>query len=94
MFPVKTPPFYVGEIWPLVSNSQGGPVHDARQRVLNTYGETIPRLYEAGELGSIWGYIYLGAGNLAECIITGKVAADDATALAPWDQKVPASAIV
>ena len=94
MFPVKTPPFYVGEIWPLVSNTQGGPVHDARQRILNPFGEIIPRLYEAGELGSIWGHIYLGAGNLAECIITGKVAADDATALAPWDHQSSASAMV
>ncbi|MPZ46329.1 MAG: FAD-binding protein [Betaproteobacteria bacterium] len=44
MTPITTPPFYFGEVWPIVSNTQGGPVHDARQRVLNPFGEPIPRL--------------------------------------------------
>jgi hypothetical protein len=47
LFPVRNPPFYVGELWPVVNNTQGGPAHDADQRVLNTFGEPIPRLYEA-----------------------------------------------
>ena len=54
MLEIKTPPFYVGEIHPFITNTQGGPVHDSQQRVLNTFAEPIPRLYEAGELGSIW----------------------------------------
>ncbi|KAB0677521.1 FAD-dependent oxidoreductase [Aureimonas leprariae] len=85
MRPVATPPFYVGEIWPLVNNTQGGPVHDAAQRVLNTYREPIPRLFEAGELGSIWGFLYLGAGNLGECFATGRIAGRNAAALPAWD---------
>jgi succinate dehydrogenase/fumarate reductase flavoprotein subunit len=85
MVPVRRPPFFVGEIWPLVNNTQGGPVHDKDQRVLNTFGEPIPRLFEAGELGSIWAYLYLGAGNIAECFITGKIAGARAAALAPLD---------
>ncbi|QIB32901.1 FAD-dependent oxidoreductase [Ancylobacter pratisalsi] len=83
LFPVKNPPFYVGELWPVVSNTQGGPAHDARQRVLNAHGEPIPGLYEAGELGSIWGFLYLGAGNLAECFVTGQIAGKDAAAQQP-----------
>ena len=85
MHPVQRPPFYFGEIWPIVSNTQGGPVHDARQRVLNPYGEPIPRLFEAGELGSIWGHLYLSGGNLSECFITGRIAGSEAAALAAWD---------
>ena len=85
MTPIRKPPFYFGEVWPIVSNTQGGPVHDRRQRVLNPFGEPIPRLFEAGELGSIWGHLYLCGGNLSECLITGRIAGSEATALAPWD---------
>ena len=72
--PLSSPPFYFGEVWPVVSNTQGGLVHDVKQRVLNPYGEPIPRLYVAGELGSIWGFLYLSGGNLAECFISGRIA--------------------
>lgn len=85
MLPVKTAPFYVGRLWPLVNNTQGGPAHDAQQRVLNPFNEAIPRLYTAGELGSIWGFLYLGAGNLAECFITGQAAGNHAAGLSPWE---------
>jgi succinate dehydrogenase/fumarate reductase flavoprotein subunit len=84
MTPVRTAPFYVGEVWPLVNNTQGGPIHDARQRVLNSFGEPIPRLYEAGELGSIWSYLYLGGGNLGECFVTGRIAGAEAAGLPSW----------
>jgi succinate dehydrogenase/fumarate reductase flavoprotein subunit len=85
MVPIEKPPFLVGEIWPLVSNTQGGPVHDARQRVLNTFGDPIPRLYEAGELGSIWGWLYMSGANLTECLITGRTAARELASLETWD---------
>ncbi len=85
MVPVKTPPFYCGEVWPVVSNTQGGPVHDARQRVLNPYGEPIPHLFEAGELGSIWGHLYMSGGNLAECFVTGRIAGREAAQSAPCE---------
>ena len=80
MLEIKTPPFYVGEIHPFITNTQGGPVHDSQQRVLNTFAEPIPRLYEAGELGSIWGHLYLSGANLTECFITGRIAGANATA--------------
>lgn len=85
MAPIRTPPFYFGEVWPIVSNTQGGPVHDRCQRVLDPYGEPIPRLFEAGELGSIWGHLYLCGGNLSECLITGRIAGAEASALVPWN---------
>ena len=80
--PIERPPFYVGQVWPVVSNTQGGPVHDAQSRVLNPFGEVIPGLYVAGELGSIWGYLYLSGGNLAECFISGRAAGEDAARIA------------
>jgi succinate dehydrogenase/fumarate reductase flavoprotein subunit len=80
MVPVRKPPFYVGRIWPVVSNTQGGLLHDESQRVLNSYGEAVPGLYVAGELGSLWGHLYLVGGNLAECFISGRIAARHAAA--------------
>jgi succinate dehydrogenase/fumarate reductase flavoprotein subunit len=74
MVAVRKPPFYLAEIWPVVSNTQGGPVHDEKRRVVNAYGEPIPRLYTAGELGGIWGSLYLSGGNLTECFVSGRIA--------------------
>ena len=63
---------------PVISNTQGGPRHDEHQRVINPFAEPIDGLYTAGELGSIWGSLYTGGCNLAECFITGKLAAEHA----------------
>jgi succinate dehydrogenase/fumarate reductase flavoprotein subunit len=71
-------------VWPVVSNTQGGPRHDAKQRILNSFNEPISRLFEAGELGSVFGFLYVGGGNLAECFVTGRIAAREAMALEPW----------
>lgn len=83
MMPLLSPPFYAIEAWPIISNTQGGPVHDAAQRVLDPYGEPIPHLYEAGELGSIWGHVYLLAGNITEAVIGGRIAGREAAAETP-----------
>jgi succinate dehydrogenase/fumarate reductase flavoprotein subunit len=87
MMPIETPPYYVGEIWPMVSNTQGGPVHNARRQIINVFGELIPRLYSAGELGSAFGFLYLSGGNLSECVVGGRIAGQGVAALEPWDQK-------
>tara|TARA_B100000530_G_scaffold332323_1_gene278482 strand:- start:29 stop:1555 length:1527 start_codon:yes stop_codon:yes gene_type:complete len=80
MVPVRQAPFYLAEIWPVVSNTQGGPVHDEKRRVVNAYGEPIPRLYTAGELGGIWGSLYLSGGNLTECFVSGRISGREAAA--------------
>jgi succinate dehydrogenase/fumarate reductase flavoprotein subunit len=69
MMPISTPPYYYGQVWPIVSNTQGGPVHNEHWQVLDAFSDPIPGLYEAGECGGIWGHLYLAAGNLAECYI-------------------------
>ena len=72
MMALDTPPFYAGEAWPVVSNTQGGPLRDGRQRVIDAYGDPIPRLYAVGDLGSAYGWLYLSGGNIAECFISGR----------------------
>lgn len=86
MAPIRTPPFYAGEVWPVVSNTQGGPVHNADQQILDVNARPIARLYAAGELGSAFGYLYISGGNLTECFITGRIAGRRAAALAPVDR--------
>jgi succinate dehydrogenase/fumarate reductase flavoprotein subunit len=85
MVPIKTAPFYYGHIYPVVINTQGGPVHNIHQQVLTPFGEAIPRLYAAGELGSKFGHLYMGGGNLAECFVGGWTAARHAAALPSLD---------
>ncbi len=82
MVPLDTPPYYAGAVYPAVSNTQGGPVHDVRQRVLDVFGAPIPQLYVAGELGSVFGHLYLSGGNLTECFVGGRIAGREAAGAA------------
>jgi len=81
MTPIKSPPYYGAPVWATLSNTQGGPVHDAEQRIIDVYGKPIPRLYSAGELGSSFGHLYLSGGNIAECFVTGRIAGRNAASL-------------
>lgn len=72
------PPYFVAPVEPVVSNTQGGPVHDAEQRVLRPDGGAIAGLYAAGECGSAFGHLYMSGGNLAECCIGGDIAGTNA----------------
>jgi succinate dehydrogenase/fumarate reductase flavoprotein subunit len=84
MVKIATPPYYYAQVWPVCSNTHGGPVHDAEQRVLNPFGEVIPRLFAAGELGGVFGHLYISGGNLAECFVGGWTAGRNAARLEPW----------
>lgn len=84
MMKVATPPYYFAEVWPMCQNTHGGPVHNVNQQVMNSYGEPIPRLYAAGELGGVFGHLYLAGGNLAECFVGGWIAGRHAANLEPW----------
>ncbi len=74
MVPIDTPPYYGAQAWPICSNTQGGPVHDGNQSIIDVYGNPIPNLYAAGELGRAFGHLYLSGGNIAECFISGRIA--------------------
>jgi succinate dehydrogenase/fumarate reductase flavoprotein subunit len=81
MLPISTPPYYAARLWPMIINTQGGPVHDSGQRILDPFGEPIPRLFAAGEMGSVFGHVYMSGGNLTECFIGGRIAGENAMAL-------------
>ncbi len=83
--PISSPPFYALKVWPLISNTQGGPVHNAEQQVLDPFGRPVPRLYAVGELGSMFGHVYETMGNIAECITSGRIAGKNAAGEKSWD---------
>jgi succinate dehydrogenase/fumarate reductase flavoprotein subunit len=68
------PPYYGLECVVTTINTQGGPRRNARSQVMSPYGGVIPKLYAAGEFGSIWGFLYPGGTNLSECIVSGILA--------------------
>ncbi|MBI4330766.1 MAG: FAD-dependent oxidoreductase [Chloroflexi bacterium] len=86
LVPLDSPPFYAVKLFPGGANTLGGPRRNARAQVLNPFGEPIPRLYAAGECGSVYGMLYPAAGgNLAECIAFGRIAAENAVAEAAME---------
>jgi predicted oxidoreductase len=85
MVRIATPPFYFAEVYPVCSNTHGGPVHDVEQRVIDAFGQPINRLYAAGELGGVFGHLYVSGGNLAECFVGGWTAGRNAAKLEAWD---------
>lgn len=80
---IEKPPYYAVKVYPTMVNTQGGPRRNAKCQVVDPFGEPIPRLYTAGELGSFWGWMYNGGGNNAECLCTGQIAARNAVAMKP-----------
>jgi succinate dehydrogenase/fumarate reductase flavoprotein subunit len=74
MRPISTPPYYGIEVVPVITNTQGGVVHDAEQRALDSFGTPVPGLYKAGENGSLFGHLYLLGGNNSECFVGGRIA--------------------
>lgn len=71
---------YAIELVPSLLNTQGGPRRNVKGQVLNAYGEVIPGLYVAGEMGSMWSHIYQGACNNAEALVFGRLAGRAAAA--------------
>ena len=83
--PINKPPYYGIPIVPTFLNTQGGPRRNRKAQVVNPFGEPIPRLYSAGELGSIYGFLYQAGGNIGECLAFGRIAARNAVTEKPWD---------
>lgn len=73
-------PYYAMKMSNTVLNTQGGPKRNTKAEVLDTNEQPIPHLYSAGELGGISANQYQGGNNLAECLIFGKIAGQQATA--------------
>lgn len=71
-------PYYATPLATAMLNTQGGAKRNAHAEVLNVQGDPIPHLYSAGEFGGINANMYNGGGNLAECLIFGKIAGENA----------------
>jgi len=84
MAPIGSAPYYAMELVPTFTNTQGGPRRNRLAQVLDTKGNPIPRLYSAGEMGSLFSWLYQGSGNLGECIVFGRIAGENAAKEKPW----------
>jgi hypothetical protein len=83
--PIVRSPFYAVELSPSMLNTQGGPRRNEKAQIVRPDGSPIPRLYSAGELGSIYSYLYQGTGNIGECLAFGRVSGRNAAAEKPWE---------
>ncbi|MCT6894638.1 MAG: FAD-binding protein [Bombilactobacillus mellifer] len=71
-------PYYAVVLRQNLLNTQGGAQRNARCEVLAPNGQVIGHLYEAGELGAPFVNQYVAGGNLADCLISGKIAGQNA----------------
>lgn len=78
--PIETAPYYAIRLYGGCVNAQGGPKRNTDCQVLDVDEKPIPHLYSAGELGSFWAGAYIGGGNIAECLFTGRTAGANAAA--------------
>jgi predicted oxidoreductase len=83
--PLDAAPFYAVELSPSMLNTQGGPRRNEKGQIVRPDGTPIPRLYSAGELGSIYSYLYQGTGNIGDCLAFGRISARHAVAEPPWE---------
>merc|ERR1711963_506212 len=67
---VKSEPFYVAIITPVIHYCMGGLEIDVNSAVVNANGQAIPGLYAAGEVaGGVHGNNRLGGNSLLDCVV-------------------------
>merc|ERR1719223_2168423 len=72
---VKSEPFYVAIITPVIHYCMGGLEIDVESAVVGSSGKAIPGLYAAGEVaGGVHGNNRLGGNSLLDCVVFGRVA--------------------
>jgi hypothetical protein len=79
-------PYYAMSLYVGGISTMGGPERNENGQVVGHDGKPIPRLYEAGVLGSIWGDHYGPAGaNVGISVLAGgRIAGRNAAAEHPW----------
>jgi len=84
--PIETAPFYAFEVFPTMFDNSGGLKIDTEARVVNVWGEVIPRLYAAGNMAAgVIGEHYPGSGtSLNQGMAFGRIAGEKAAAQEPW----------
>merc|ERR1719420_1111032 len=89
---VKTEPFYVAIITPVIHYCMGGLEIDVDSAVVNGNGQAIPGLYAAGEVaGGVHGNNRLGGNSLLDCVVFGRVAGAHAAKYILGDDMKPTS---
>ncbi|MGI1946167.1 FAD-dependent oxidoreductase [Shewanella glacialipiscicola] len=83
--PIIKAPFYGVKIVPAVVCTGGGGRRNIESEVLSPVGKPIPRLYEAGELGSMFSNLYQNGSYLTEAMISGRAAGKNAANQNCWD---------
>jgi succinate dehydrogenase/fumarate reductase flavoprotein subunit len=84
MGPIETPPFYALRLYPGGPNTKGSIDADGERHVIDWKGNAIPRLYTAGEISSVFKFVYQGGGNITECMVCGRIAGRNAATETPW----------
>ena len=80
---MTTPPFYGVKMYSIVIGTEAGLNVNERCQVLNADEEPVENLYAAGEcmMGNYFNDYYLvGGGSLANCLMSGRIAAEAAKA--------------
>lgn len=82
--PIVEPPFYAIEVIAGIVCTGGGARRNIESEVLDHHQRPIRRLYEAGELGSMFSDLYQNGSYLTEAMISGRAAGRNAVQLTPW----------
>ena len=79
---IATPPFYAMEVTLSTIYSIGGPSININAQTVDWNDEPIPRLYQAGNIGS---FDIFRSPGMSGCTSWGRIAAKNAVQLEPWD---------
>lgn len=71
-------PYYAIPVCHNILHTHGGARRNEKCEVIDLNGDVIPHLYEAGELGDIFATKYIGANSIADLLISGKIAGENA----------------
>ena len=81
--PLDTAPFYAVKVTAGIHHTMGGLKIDPETHVINTDGEIIPGLFAAGEVtGGVHGANRLGGNAVADFVVFGRIAGEQAAAYA------------
>ncbi|WP_251717561.1 FAD-binding protein [Lactobacillus agrestimuris] len=72
-------PYYAIPVRHNILHTHGGARRNEKCEVIDLEGNVIPHLYEAGELGDIFATKYIGANSIADLLISGKIAGENAS---------------
>lgn len=83
--PTVTAPFYAARLWPKVHHTMGGLVIDKNAQVTGFNFKPVKGLYAAGEVtGGVHGAVRLGGVAMADCLVFGRIAGQNAAKEKPW----------